>query len=315
MTADLRSTDAADRRNAAITRAVVFGVVAAVTWWFWTSTASADEAADTETVETVDAADVAAPEVAAVADDAAAPADVDLVEAIEAVVAPVTPSAPVAPTVPGAPALPDVLATARTTVDQAVDATLTQAVAPVLDPIVDSVVTPIVTPVVQAVTTPVYQAVVEDLLPETSDPDLTYSDVAAEVDAPVAPTTPAAPVGGPAAPVVEQTAPAARQATSTRSTEVAAPLPAPGPTPASGDTQDLPDPRPVSHLPLASGAPASVPGTSGPGGRDVPDRAQGDMADAVAHVRAAASDMRALLVPKVVGASVNAGSRPAVTPD
>ena len=310
MTADPRFADAPDRRNPAIARAVVFGVVAAVTWWFWVSSASADEAVDAadaaDATATVEAGDVAA----------AAPAGFDVVEAVEAVVAPVTPEAPAAPVAPGAPALPDVLSTARTTVDQAVDATLTQAVAPVLTPIVDSVVTPVVTPVVQAVTTPVYQAVVEDLLPApTTSPNLSVSEIAAAVEAPVPPVPPSAP----AATDDGLAAGAGQQVASTRSTaDIAAPhafeAPALPTGIAAGATQDLPS-RSASQLPLSAGAPAPSPLQSGVGGRDVPDRAQGDMADAVAHVRAAASDMRALLVPKVVGASVNAGSRPAVTPD
>jgi hypothetical protein len=93
---------------------------------------------------------------------------------------------------------------------------------------------------------------------------------------------------------------------------------------ARGDVPTVPaPPAPVDpassrgSLPAAPAGPASglAGGGSATGARDVPDRGHGAVADAVAGVRAMASDRRALAVPRVVGASVNAGSRPAVTPD
>lgn len=266
---------------------------------------------------------------------------------------PVAPESPNAPA-PVAPApLPllgevaPVVAGARSAVEQVAKPLLDPvkgAVAPVADPVVGAV-RPVYDPVAANVLTPLYTpaAVVapDELAAFLVDPVAAleghawapgaFAGAGSAAAAPVPAVTDAAALGADAGTAVPGLAagPAADAAGGDDAEGLSRHLAVPANLLAAdgsarGDVPTAPaPPAPVDpassrgSLPAAPAGPVSglAGGGSATGARDVPDRGHGAVADAVAGVRAMASDRRALAVPRVVGASVNAGSRPAVTPD
>lgn len=265
------------RRTSAVARAAVFGSVLVVSWLFWSSAASADEATP-------------------VADDAI-------------VVAP-------AASEPVTQALTQTVKSVETTVDSIVSPVVgpvvTQVVAPVLDPVVEAVAVPVVETVVDDVVASALAPA--DILPSsTTEPS---APVGPTVVAPKLPTALAAgldaagtaPTGGARQASGGDDATDAVGAVASADTfsgSAALGADAPG-------QQDLPGPRRAGGTSGATGpsAPASA------GARDLPDRTQNVVAhSAAAHAHSAVMALRAPGAPRVAGASVNSGSRPSVTPD
>ena len=211
-------------------------------------------------------------------------------------------------------------------------------VAPVVEPIVrplgatvhgmvGPMLAPVVDPVVAAVARvhgPAVDGLVGALAPSVLDAEgtaraLAAPSVPAGVEAPavVAGAALVDPALAPAAPPVSGGA--ARRVASTRAagtsgaTSSADAVAATGQAaaPAAPATPALPVPRHSSRLPWSTGpaAPASA------GGRDLPDRAHNAVAHATVHAHTATPARHAPVTPRVVGASVNSGSRPSVTPD
>jgi len=327
MTVDDPRAHAEGRRNSAVARAVVFGSVLAVSWWFWSSAASADEAApaddDVDNVIAEVAAAVAPQSEAAPVTAAAAPAAAPA----PGLATSVLPTAPTPPTV-AAPASEPVTQALTQTV-KSVEATVDGVVSPVVGPVVQQVVAPILDPVVHAVAVPVVRTVVDDVVSPVVTPVLASADILpttqiAEPSAPAAPTV--APPALPTALVAGLDAAAGPGPTGARRSLGEHDATATDAAFASTDTfsgsaalgdaapsqQDLPGPRRATGTPGATGP--SVPASAG--GRDLPDRTQNVVAhSAAAHAHSAVMALRAPGAPRVAGASVNSGSRPSVTPD
>ena len=266
----------------------------------------------------------------------------ELMDLVGATVAPLLAPSPVPAAMPAPALVPaGTRSPAATSVASSAAAPMYAAVAPVVEPLTRSVLKPVVPhlvdPVVRQLVGPVARPAANALAaigfaagtgPAAGEglvPTAVELAPGPLLDAPVAPAiVPVAPAAPPApAPLATGPAPALRSdrapvgvRTADHTVAPTAPLvvdvAAAPVAPAAPD--DRPGPRPVARrLPWATGPS----GAGGPvtGSRDLPDRAHGAVADAMASARLATPAERAPVTPAGVGSSVNAASRPAVTPD